>query len=133
MINSESTSFLFLVLVFTDYSNALHSASQKLVTGQESSEHHRVKPYDVGCGGIRRLLVDKDSKGKEHPPQGKKKPKPLHCPNWKWKLNSPCLPKWGRKKTPPRPGPWWPPFWPPFVPVTARALRAKIQEPTLIY
>lgn len=114
----------------------MESAPQDQVPTHGSSEHQdssyqkQVKPHDhPRCDGIHRILVEKEPPkvglGPLPTRNHGKKPKPTR---WsKWKPRFPCMPKRGRKKSPPRPGPWWPPVWPPLTPVTT-----KIQTSPLV-
>ncbi|KAI3469757.1 hypothetical protein Pfo_026420 [Paulownia fortunei] len=158
MSTSLSISLFFLVLAFTTNSNAFHpnmkisntfgagdgnqlhehmlSASRELVPAHESSEHQdtlypqRIKPQDPRCDGIRKLLIEEEPPVKGPPKKGKKPKPPGRAPWWKRRPPSPCMPKWGRKKSPPRLGLGWPPVWPPLTPV--RALRTRLQDPPLL-
>lgn len=126
MGTSFSASFFFLLLAFAAYCDAnIKTLNTLLATGDEDQK--QVKQPDPGCDGSRGMLIVEEPPEKGPPLKPGKKPKPPGgVPWWKRRPLSPCLPKWKRKKSPPRPahpGRGWPPVWPPLTPLNA--LKAK--------
>ncbi|GFQ00706.1 hypothetical protein PHJA_002214500 [Phtheirospermum japonicum] len=133
---SFSAAFLFLVLAFANYTNAVHpntdisNTFSTVIKDELESNEHRDALFHTRAGppgpGFRKLLKEEEPTS---PPEKGKKPK---APWWKRKPNSPCIPKRKPKPKSPKPprhhpGGRFPPAWPPLTPL--RAFRTRLQEP----